>query len=449
MKKLGIVAVLLAVGVFTASGLFAQELKFDGYVNAGLGVVFSNQEGGVEDPFIAAVGNDSFSNAWNIRLNAAYTNEEGTIGANVRLQATNGYSYLNVPFGYGWFSVFDKILTVKAGIVDDGTWNTGGTILNGDTEEGLGTLVKVSPISGLDIGVGAYLTQNPLGSQDNGQTLETTNAYLGGRFYVRDFDEAKYSFHLGYTLPDLLKIVASFRTKSEVAVAGAAQVPSRMRAGVSLLAVPNLKANVELELDNLQDFKEMKFGDEDAWGRSVGQQPVDAVPGTGGNPGTPAIPAGPTVVAASGKINIFQTVQYDMGSLSVGVWAAEWLTMAEKNAYGKDTVLGFYANPYVSYALGSIVPRLDVGYGSGMRQNFNNNTVNWRRTFYTAEYDDDFSVIVIRPSVKFNLDARTFIEIGDLLGIENVNKAYGASAWKSTDDSRISNVFYIDFKWSF
>jgi hypothetical protein len=415
MKKLRSMVVLLAAGTFAASGLFAQEIKFDGYVNSGLGVVYSSEEDAA-DPFIAAAGADSTSNAFRIRLNAAYTGESSNVGANLRLQAAGGYNNVTLPVAYGWFSAFDKLLTVKGGIVDDGTWSTGGFYLNSDVGEGLGALARISPVSGLDIGVGAYLAETP-GETDSNQEYADHHPG-GGNYYARDFDQAKYTFSFGYTLPEVVKFVASYRTKSEAsAVSGSSKdaITSRMRAGVSLLAVPNLKANVELELDNLQDFKAMKADDEDAWGN----------PSSGG-------------AGASGKINVFETFQYDMGSLSLGLWAVEWLSQAE------NADLALYVNPWVSYTIGSIVPRLDIGYGSGAQADFNNKNLNWHRTNYSAVYNSDVSVISIRPSVKFNIDSKTFVEIGDLIDIDG-NKT---TKW-GDDDSRISNVFYVDFKWSF
>jgi hypothetical protein len=105
----------------------------------------------------------------------------------------------------------------------------------------------------------------------------------------------------------------------------------------------------------------------------------------------------------------------------------------------------------VSYAIGSIVPRLDIGYGSGAQADFNNKNLNWHRTNYNATYKSDNSIISIRPSVKFSIDSKTFVEIGDLIDIDGVPKG----AWKdgngvaTDEDSRISNVFYVDLKWSF
>jgi hypothetical protein len=412
MKKLWIVAVLLTAGLCVSS--YAQEIKFDGYVNSGLGVVYSTEKGAA-DPFLAAAGVDSGSNAFRIRLNAAYANEAGNAGAFLRLQASGGYNSLTLPAAYGWFRAFDNAFAVKGGIVDDGTWNTGGAFLNGDMGEGLGALARISPLIGLDIGLGVFLAETPGDTQGNSLFVDY-NRYKNGQYYARDLDKAKYTFSLGYTLPELFKFAASYRPRSEAGISAAnPYLPSRLRAGASLLAVPNLKAVLELELDNLQDFKAMNAGDTDAWGKSS---------------------AGGT--AASGKINLFETLQYDQGNLSVGLWAVQWLSQAE----GAD--LSLYANPWVSYAFGPIVPRLDLGYGSGVQAGFNNDNLNWRRGNYGPVYDKDVSVISIRPSVKINLDSKTSVEIGDLIDLDG-NKT---TKW-GKDDSRISNVFYVDFKWSF
>jgi hypothetical protein len=138
MKKLGIVVTLLAAGVVVASGLFAQDIKFAGYVNTGLGVVTSTEDG-APDSFIATHGVDSWNNAFRIYLDANYTNEAGNAGANLRLRASAGYNFISVPIGYGWFKAFNDILHVKAGIVDDATWHGGGFWFLGDAGEESGS----------------------------------------------------------------------------------------------------------------------------------------------------------------------------------------------------------------------------------------------------------------------------------------------------------------------
>jgi hypothetical protein len=408
MKKLGILVVLLAAGLVVASGAFAQEIKFSGYVNSGLGVVFSTEEN-AQDPYIAAHGVDSWNNGFTIRVDGAYDNEAGNAGAFVRLQAAGGTNDVTIPIAYGWFSAFDKILTVKGGIVDDATWHTGGMYFAPDQSEGLGALVKVTPIGGLDIGAGAYVAEVPPG-----------RGYINPGNGARELTDAKYTFNFAYTLTDMVKITATYRPKANLAVLGTTDVTavtSRAQASVALLAVPSLTALVELELDNLQDFKALKVSDTDAWDRLV-----------------------TLTTDASGKINIAEKFQYDLDSLSVGLWGVQWLSQAE------DVDFSLYVNPWVSYTIGSIVPRLDIGYGNGVQSGFNNGTerAGWRRGNVSPKYDSDYSIISIRPSVKLNIDPNTFVEIGDLIDVDGGPE----NTWTDAN-SRISNVFYVDFKWSF
>jgi hypothetical protein len=440
MKKLLIGAVLLATGFIVSSGLFAQDLRFDGYVNSGLGVVASSEDE-APDPFLAAYGTDSWNSAFRIRLNARYASETGNVGAHLQLQASSGYNFLTFPIAYGWFSAFNNILTVKGGIVDDGVWNTGGTYFPLDIGEGLGILAKVTPITGLDLGVGAYVATVPLEFQGNG-AIDDNNSSLvdssgvslfGINYYAKKLEDAKYTFNAAYTLPDLLKIIASYRTKSLTGAGEAPnQVSSEARLSLSLLAIPNLKAVVELDLDNLQDFETMETGDKDAWDRTVGSLP------------RPDRPAGPNSLAASGKISIGETLQYNLGNLTVGLWAVEWFSLGKKTAT-EDADVACYVNPWASYAFGAIVPRLDIGFGGGVQAAFNNASgLGWRRGALNVKYDSDYSIISFRPSVKLNIDPNTFVEIGDLIDIDGAPD----NTW-GTDSSRVSNVFYIDLKWSF
>jgi hypothetical protein len=455
MKKLGIIATLLAAGVVVASGLFAQDIKFGGYVNSGLGLVISN-EGDAPDPFIVAQTVDSWNSSFRIYLDANYTNANGNAGANLRLRASAGHNFLSVPIGYGWFKAFNDILHVKAGIVDDATWHGGGFWFLGDAGEGLGALVRATPITGLDLGVGAYFMEVPGEDAGNSQFSESGNSHNpagANRNYARDLDEAKYTFSVGYTLPDMVKFIATYRPKSQLTDDDPAHtssanvtsyVASKAHLAASLLAVPGLKAVLDVELNNLQDFKALKSGEEDAWGRVLDSPAIVAEPTQ--TPPVYAVPRGPSATAASGKISIGETFEYKLmdNNLTLGLWGVQWMSMAE------DSDLSFIVNPWASYALGSIIPRLDLAYGGGVQVQFKNTNLNWRRGAYTAMYDTDYSVISIRPSVRFQIDPNTHVEIGDLINIDGNKKAdaNGTVGWKGAD-SRMTNVFYVDFKWSF
>jgi hypothetical protein len=396
MKR--IIAFLLVLAAGTA--LSAQELKWGGYFNSGLGVVGTDSGPSLG---IRAFGNDAQVNGFRLRLDAAYTNADANAGANVRLQAQNtvnnagsnpatALGYFSLPYAYGWVKFLNDIVTIKGGIVDDGTWNSAGYLLGyngGDQGEGLGALLRISPVTGLDLGFGAYVISLLGGAANNFLARPSFDSKV-------DIDDVKYTFNLGFTVPKLLKVVASFRPESVTGNAAS----SRAIIGVSILAVPGLTAILEGELDKLQNFSD------------------------------------------AGIINIYETLGYKIGSLGFGLNAAEYLSRVT----GDD--LGLQIAPWVDYALGSIVPRLDVVYfiGGGLTVTSGGSygrltgfppPAQKSATVTTTQYDTDYTVLSFRPSVKFNVGS-AFVELGDAVYL--VNTPATDSIW---------NVFYVDFKWSF
>ncbi|MDR2181230.1 MAG: hypothetical protein LBN92_00960, partial [Treponema sp.] len=143
MKKVLLVSIFIAV---VGAGLFAQEFKWDGYINSGFGFVSTNEKD--VDPYLTAFGVDSGQFGYRFRLNGSFTNADGNSGAKFRFQSqVTSNQLISLPYLYGWMKPVD-IVTISAGLVDDGTWNSGG-ILNDDVGEGLGVLVKLS-VAGLD-----------------------------------------------------------------------------------------------------------------------------------------------------------------------------------------------------------------------------------------------------------------------------------------------------------
>jgi hypothetical protein len=307
---------------------------------------------------------------------------------------------------------------VNGGLVDDGTWNSGGFILADDQGEGLGALVKVSPITGLDIGAGAYVLTPKGGDDNNVLSRDLAKNRL-------DLDDVKYTLNLGYTLPELLKFTATYRTKN---LTNGANQSSRAIINASILAIPGLTAVVEAELDNLQDFEALKVGKKDAWGHAV-----------------------TSATGSSGKANFYETLGYNGGDLGVGLNAAQYFSLAA----GANAELLF--NPWVSYTIGSIVPRLDIAYLAGGSSNFNKDLSTTgsigkyhRQGFFTTNtYNSDHSLLSFRPSVKINLTPKIFIELGDLINIENGPEGSYGHPEDSKASSRFTNVFYTDFKVSF
>jgi hypothetical protein len=402
MKEMSMKRIVAFLMVLTAGwGLLAQELKFDGYLNSGLGVVATDQAG--VDPYVTAFGVDSWQPGYRFRLNGAYTNGAANAGVRFRFQSqaallkatvstvsVDGLSF-SLPYLYGWIKLFDGVITLNGGLVDDATWNTGGALLSrNDTDqgEGLGVLIKLSPFTGLDLGVGAY-TVSIKGSGDNNVLAAPLNSKI-------ELDDIKYTFNLGYTLADVFKFTANLRTTNTTA--GATRQSSRAIAGIRLLAVTNLTALLEAEFNQLQDF---------------------------GNRGT---------------LSFYETLGYKAGSLGFGLNAGQHITQVT----GKDVGLEFA--PWLDYTLGKIVPRLDLVYFLGGSPVHGATSATWtgayNRIGYTPDYNDKLDVLSVRPSAKFNIgdDGKTFIEVGDILYFTNV--------FTDTADTLI-NVFYIDFKWSF
>ncbi|MDR1072707.1 MAG: hypothetical protein LBL45_03400 [Treponema sp.] len=407
MKRIIYAAYAIILAAAIAGTAFAQEFKLDGYINSGLGLVITDRQesdgsGGAQnvDPYLTAFGVDSEQWGYRFRLNGSYANEAKTAGVKLRLQAQSktdkdsASPVVSLPIAYGWMSFFN-VFTLNAGIIDDGSWNSGGAMLDDDMGEGLGLLLKAAPAPGLDLGAGAYAISS-LGSGDNNTLAAGINKNL------INLSGVKYTFNVGYTLPDAFKLTATFRPKNDAG--GSSNRDESMKAiiGLRLLAVKNLVAVVEAELDNLEEFD------------------------------------------PKGKITIYETIGCKIGDWSFGLNAGEYI-LAKENAG-----LGIRLNPWVSGAFGAIVPRIDIVYfmGGKIDGSDNDEEGKYHRKGYAPTNNTGDSVIAIRPSVKFNIGGRSTLEIGDVASFEQWHEDYyGVNGHKKK--SKITNVFYIDVKWSF
>jgi len=394
MKR--ILCVFIAAVSVAALG-FTQELKFDGYVNSGFGLWMGNKESGYDDPpRVMAFGVDSERNVGRFRLNGAYTNEAKTAGVNFRFQVqgkgvNNSAVAPALTVGYGWVKFLDMI-TVKAGIVDDGTWQTADVIYNDDQSEGVGLLVRVTPVTGLDFGAGGF-TATPESSGDNNY-IKALNAV------PTKMEDAKYTLNAAYTMDKVFRLMASFRTANKTG-GDAKYNRSQILAEFRLLAVDGLTAIVVGQMDNL---------DKDYMNKDI---------------------------------NFYETFGYKLGSLGVGLNAAEYIRNLPSGGTG-DKELSVWINPWVSYALGengAVVPRLDVVYfmsgrvKRGTADGLTNVSNDYSRRGFEPNYAKEAYVINARPSVKINVDSKTSFEIGDSF--------YYSKAGKGKDPA-MTNVVYTD-----
>jgi hypothetical protein len=433
-KKFLVLAVLLSM--IAVSGLWAQELKFDGYVNTGIGVISTDAKNA--DTVVKFFGADAEMNGYRLRLNGSYQNEAKNAGVKFRIQSQSRLDkggYLSLPYAYGWAKFVQDIFYVAGGIVDDATWATGDWWLFSERiDGGLGALLKATPIKGLDLGLGAYVVNlqsggnnNILGGEDlGGLGLYTSMINFGN--ITPKFEDVKYTFSAAYTMPDLVRVGATFRWANKAGYDadsadatkkyGGRDESSRLLGEVRFLKIKDLTAIVATSFDKIEDFEN------------------------------------------NGNIIFSETFAYKLDNINIGLNATEFL-YSRKSAAVTDKDPGLLFNIWGSYTIDKIVPRLDLTYFTGGRSTLgghitgNTPESTWRRRGYAAvmgtkDVDDDYSVFGIRPSVKFNLDGKTFIEVGDLINFDSSTKsgAY-ADSGDPAKKTKLSNVFYIDFKWSF
>jgi hypothetical protein len=444
MKRIFLVFTAL---IMTASAVvFAQELKFDGYLNSGLGIATSDKEiDSKQEAFFKAFGVDSESNAFRFRLNGSYQNEAKNAGVRFRLQGQRRIDqsgYLSMPYLYGWGGFFDNRVTLTGGLIMDSTWESADWWWADDTGEGLGLLLKGEPLKGLTLGVGVYTISQQSGGRNNallvrpeiGKDSAGNPTYGGdslpnfGNLMLRP-EDAKYTFNAAYTMPDLFRFSASYRTKNKAGwtntrhlvddyTYGGREESAYLQTELRLLMVKNLTAVVVGTLDKLEAFYER------------------------------------------GNMMFSETIGYKLNNVNFGLNAVQFMYNrtiddGKGNMVKVDYNPGLLFNPWISYTFGRFVPRLDAVAFLGGQSKMGSGDNQWERRGFVnvpkaTDANEDYTAFSIRPSVKLNLDSRIFLEIGDMINFD-ISEKDGAFAdlAHANKKSLFSNVFYVDVKLSF
>lgn len=151
MKKLIVlllaIAMVGAVSAQTAAPAPAPALTFSGYLNTG----FQYDTGSKLVTLYGAYAGQTSR----LRLNAAYTN--GDFGVNFRYQSNDSATAPTVGQALVWGNLFNKMVTFKAGKLNDYTWATPYNAF-GNFDGKTGVQVQVKPVTGLNFGVFVPLT---------------------------------------------------------------------------------------------------------------------------------------------------------------------------------------------------------------------------------------------------------------------------------------------------
>jgi len=217
MKKALVALLALAV----TGALIAQDapsLKFSGYLNSGL----EYDQLGSATGLLKSYAQDAGVVGYRMNLDGAYVN--GNVGANFEMRSAGdqGSAAYLMNFGYVWANLASNMVKVKAGLVDDGSWNTAGDI-GGDSGEGTGVLVLVMPMDGLNFGAGMYA--------DNSKGIPGDATYTAG---------------FAYTMAKTVGLEASMKIQNSQAQSAIG--------GFQVLMVPQLSAAFEYQVTNLYDF---------------------------------------------------------------------------------------------------------------------------------------------------------------------------------------------------
>ena len=485
-KRIFGLAVVLLLSMVVTGGLWAQ-MTFGGLVSSGLGLL-GNTYGDnrtVIKPYTVT------DNAQGIlmRLNGGYTNQDKTAGVEVRLQmnSTLQYGYLSIPHAYGWANFLSNNIQLKGGLIAaDGDYNMGDFWCGApqNMSLGLGGFFKATPtaIPGLSLGFGVFTLTQQGGANNSilavgGPPDGTTGRLANFAQNNLDWRDIKYTYHFMYNVPNAFRTTGNFRWKNKAGMLNTVaqlnafppinydvlgfytgmQENSEFNGDLRLLAVPGLEAVVAYRFINVHEFD------------------------------------------INGDVIVSETLSYKFGDLKLGLNMVQFLyfrkagnglgggrgvTQGQIDAlvpgwphgYTQPSELdekvsmspSFFFNLYGELAIDKLLPRLDVNFFANGASNIGNltrigntnrndfwNSAACNRTGFVnisipKDADISYAVFSVRPSLKINLDARTSIEIGDIINYDfsNAEGAYMDSN-DASKTSQITNAFYIDFKWTF
>ena len=234
MKKALIVLLILGV----AGGLFAQSVSWSGGVGTGLFIKFGDA---YDDPCVVADDDDT-NDAIHGFLAAEY--DADSWGLKIQLDA--GYSVdhhgvFGLTNAYGWMNFLNKIINVKAGLIDDGVW---GTELEADrgVATGGGVRIEIMPIDGLNLGLFFSYPDHGIAAGKIGNFFQET------------------AFGFEYSMANMFRAAVALKLYSEESeYTGYDGMDVELIYGFAFTGIPNLLIGLSGGIDNLANFSD--YGD--------------------------------------------------------------------------------------------------------------------------------------------------------------------------------------------
>lgn len=252
MKKLLVVLLALTCVGALAFADGAPSIAINGFVDTGVAVLLPGASGATST--IQQYNNDS-GNAGRFRLGIAITAPDGTFGFVSRMEGDSGLignaggnsAAGQYVMGFnrflGWANVFNGMLTLKAGILDELAFMTANRNWGAFLDGAVGIEAIVKPTPGLAISYYLPAAQFPASIYNLGAPVSYT-----GNGSITDTLSGS-SIQASYSMPDLVNIVAGFQGAHST-VAYQYQT-GLFWAGIDVVAIPNVIARLEGQMQNI------------------------------------------------------------------------------------------------------------------------------------------------------------------------------------------------------
>ena len=357
MKK----ALVILLSLFIVGGVFADAPTFAwaGYIESGFGMLQRDSD---DDPIFGTVAPSAGVNGIRAQLQLTFTNADQNAGVRLRLRAQG--EHINDVFfhqGWGWVRPFGDLIEFRAGRFVDDQLTTMDPLQ--DTSlfiNNVGMLTYIRPLGDmLTIGLGGF------GARGVGTGTPWEGTTVGEGAEATHVHGLTLWGGIGLNLDGLARIMAQFSHNDSA---------THALAGVRLDLLDFLPINVVARFQNLNDFSDAGRFDALAF---VG---INLIDNLGLNVG--------------GAFSMSQNDAHEDPFFAVGGWA--------------------------TFAMGNIVPRLDLWFVSGGQYNYGQgfhsltSVMDWGMQ---QTWNSDFMYFNIRPSVQFRAFTNMYWQLGAVVNI--------------------------------